>query len=86
MPALEKLFRVRIGSKGQVVIPKSIREAYNIGKDGEILMIPLKEGILLKPTKGTLRLRGLLKGLNANVTECEAILAEAKKALLKGCG
>ena len=85
MSAVEKLFRVKVSSKGQVVIPKPIREAYGIGKDDEILMIPVKEGILIKPLKKTtLRLRGLLKELDVDIAECEAILAEAKRKLVRG--
>ncbi len=72
-------FRVKVGSKGQVVIPKPLREAYGIEEGREILMIPVEDGILVKalPT-GSGKLRGLLADLNVDLRECEGILAEAK--------
>ncbi len=85
MPVLEELFKVRVSSKGQVVIPKPLREAYGISRNSEIIMIPLEEGILIRPAgKVRPRLRGLLRDLDVDVAECGAILAEAKRALLKG--
>jgi len=81
---LERLFKVRVSSKGQVVLPKHIREALNLHKGDELLLIPTEEGILMKlPSKGAEGLRGLLKGLDVDVAECEAILSEAKRSLAR---
>jgi len=77
-------FRVKVSSKGQVVIPKPLREAYGIKEGREVLMIPVENGILVKalPVKGR-ELRGLLASLNVDIRECEDILAEAKKSLFR---
>jgi len=72
-------FRVRVSSKGQVVIPKVLRDAYGIKEGDEVLMVPVEEGILVRtlPVKSD-SLRGLLTDLCVGIGECEAILAEAK--------
>ena len=77
-------FRVKVSSKGQVVIPRPLRDAYGIREGSEILMIPTREGILVKalPVKGD-SLRGLLADLDVDIEECEAILAEARKTLFR---
>jgi len=81
---LERLFKVRVSSKGQVVLPKHIREALNLNKGDELLLIPTEEGILMKlPSKGAEGLRGFLKGLDVNIAECEVILSEAKRSLAR---
>ena len=77
-------FRVKVSSKGQVVIPKPLRDAYDIKEGSEVLMVPVRDGILVRtlPLRGS-RLRGLLAGLGVSAEECEAILAEAKRTLFK---
>jgi len=80
---IRELFRVKVSAKGQVVIPKTIRGAYHLNEGTEILFVPLKEGVLIKPMEKTLRLRGLLSELKVDPLECEAILAEAKRRLTK---
>jgi len=81
---LERLFKVKVSSKGQVVIPKHIREALNLNEGDELLLVPTKEGIIMKqPSKEDRRLRGLLKGLDVNIAECEAILSEARRSLTR---
>lgn len=81
---IEKLFEVKMSTKGQVVIPKPLREAFHFREGETVLMIPVKEGILMRhssPKK--ISLRGLLKGIDVNMTECEMLLAEAKRSLFK---
>jgi len=82
---LEKVFRVKLSSKGQVVIPKHVRKALNLGKGDELLLVSTEDGILMKPPskKESGEIRGLLKGLDVNPGECEAILSEAKISLTK---
>jgi len=81
---LERLFKVRVSSKGQVVLPKHIRRSLNLNKGDELLLIPTEEGILMKlPSKRAEGLRGLLKGLDVDIAECETILSEAKRSLAK---
>ena len=77
-------FRVKVSSKGQVVIPKPLRDAYGIHEGGEVLMIPVEEGILVKvPSMRGDSLRGLLTDLDVDLEECEAILAEAEKSIFR---
>lgn len=85
MPELiETLFRVKVSSKGQVVIPKHVRKTLDVNEGDELILIPTNEGIIMKPhTEKTGGLRGLLKGLEIDIDECEAILSEAKKSLSK---
>ena len=40
--------RVRVGPKGQIVIPKALRDAYNIREGGEIIIEPRDDGILIR--------------------------------------
>jgi len=77
-------FRVKVSSRGQVVIPKLLREAYGIKEGQEVLMIPVENGILVKalPIRGG-KLRGLLADLDVDIKECENILAEARRSLFR---
>ena len=77
-------FRVKVSSRGQVVIPKLLREAYGIKEGQEVLMIPVENGILVKalPIRSG-KLRGLLADLDVDIKECENILAEAKRSLFR---
>ena len=38
--------RIRVGPKGQVVIPKVFRDAYGIKEGGEVVIIPTEEGLI----------------------------------------
>ena len=40
--------RVRLGSKGQVVIPKILREAYGMYARQEVIITEKEEGVLIK--------------------------------------
>ena len=40
--------RVRIGSKGQIVIPKIFRQAYKFYPEQEVIIQNEKEGVLIK--------------------------------------
>lgn len=44
---------VTVGEKGQIVIPKKIREDFKIGKGTKLLISEDKEKITLKPAKLT---------------------------------
>ena len=41
----------KLSSQGQVIIPKSLREAHHWEADQELLVIDVGDGILLKPKK-----------------------------------
>jgi len=54
-------YRSRVGPKGQVTLPKPLREKYHLKEGENILIVPGEEGIVLK--HGASRtLRGRLKG------------------------
>ncbi len=82
---LEQLFKVRLSTKGQLVIPKHIREALNLKEGDELLLVPTEGGILMKTLSKEEegKLRGLLKGLGVDAGECEAILKQARRSLAK---
>ena len=40
--------KVKVGPKGQIIIPKPLREAYNIKEGGNVLIEPREEGILIR--------------------------------------
>ncbi|AEC52310.1 hypothetical protein PNA2_1395 [Pyrococcus sp. NA2] len=40
--------RLKVGPKGQIVIPKIFREAYGIKEGGEVIVEPTDEGLVIK--------------------------------------
>jgi len=40
--------KIRVGPKGQIVIPKVLREAYNIVEGGIVIIEPREDGILIR--------------------------------------
>ena len=56
----------RVTSKGQIVIPKKLRERYKIAPAMTIRSIPREEGLLMVPETGDVikAARGMLKGSN----------------------
>jgi len=40
--------KIRVGPKGQIVIPKVLREAYNIVEGGTVIIEPREDGILIR--------------------------------------
>lgn len=44
---------MKVGEKGQITIPKHLRERFGLQKDSEVELIPEKDGILIqKRTRG----------------------------------
>ena len=55
--------KIKVGMRGQVVIPKKLRKKYNI-ENGVILEVDdTEEGLLLKPYNPVAELKGVGKGL-----------------------
>jgi antitoxin PrlF len=55
-------YRSKMTSKGQVTIPKDLRDRFGLKEGEEVLMVPENEGILLKHRMDSMRsLRGLLR-------------------------
>ena len=42
---------VKLSSKGQLVIPKSVRDAFDWKRGTEFRVEPLRDGVLLRPTR-----------------------------------
>jgi len=40
--------RIRVGSKGQILIPKVFRERYGIESNGFVILEPTDEGLLIR--------------------------------------
>ncbi len=55
-------YQSKMTSKGQVTIPKDLRDRFGLKEGEEVLMVPENEGILLKHRMDSMRsLRGLLR-------------------------
>ncbi|WP_297488117.1 AbrB/MazE/SpoVT family DNA-binding domain-containing protein [Thermococcus sp.] len=55
------MVRVKVSSKGQIVLPKIIREKFDIREGDEIEVLDLGDEIVLVPVKKNLKLRGLVR-------------------------
>ena len=80
----KKVFEVKITSKGQMVIPKILREKYNLKQGSKVKIITTSEGILIKSS-----LEGPWTGLRGMMTsswkskDLDQLIEEAKKSLFK---
>ncbi len=55
-------YRAKLTSKGQISIPKELRERFQLRVGEEVLLIPQDEGIILKPGLNPMRrLRGVVR-------------------------
>jgi AbrB family looped-hinge helix DNA binding protein len=77
MIATLKLDTVSFGTKGQVVIPRRLRQEFEIEDGTKATVVSTPDGILLKPiTRSYIKsLRGSLKGTKA----METFMAERKR-------
>ncbi len=86
--ALEKkLHDAKITSKGQIVIPKPVRDAYGLKEGMRIYLVATETGILLKPRfeKPWAGLRGLMK-VEWGSLDLDSLVEEAKRAIFKPAG
>jgi AbrB family looped-hinge helix DNA binding protein len=44
-----------VGPKGQITIPKELREKYHMHEGEEVVLLPSEEGVLIKHPPSTLR-------------------------------
>ena len=62
-----------VGPKGQITLPKSLREKYHVLEGEEVILVPQEEGILVKHKPSTLRamFRGKidLKGFEEDIKQ-----------------
>ena len=68
---MEKVKKVRLSSKGQIVIPRWIREKLDLRKGDELLVELDKSCIVLKPVVKLSKLRGIdnVKGLSKELDD-----------------
>jgi AbrB family looped-hinge helix DNA binding protein len=52
---------VKVSSKGQIVLPKSLREKFGINPGDEVEILDFGNEIVLVPLKRGIKLRGLVK-------------------------
>ncbi|WP_297457858.1 AbrB/MazE/SpoVT family DNA-binding domain-containing protein [Thermococcus sp.] len=52
---------VKVSSKGQIVLPKAIREKFGIKEGDELEVLDFGDEIVIVPVKKDLKLRGLVK-------------------------
>jgi len=79
-----RIFDVKVAKKGQIVIPKPLRERFRIREDSRVTLVATEEGIVIRPAiqRPWLGLRGLLKGA-LTAEELDRLLEEAKRSLLE---
>ena len=72
--------RLKVGPKGQIIIPKPLRDAYNIVEGKTILIEPLEEGILIRKALSKDELlewikkrKGSLKGVRGRLGDLSRI-------------
>ncbi|WP_297466310.1 AbrB/MazE/SpoVT family DNA-binding domain-containing protein [Thermococcus sp.] len=76
--------RLKVGPKGQIVIPKVFREAYGIKEGGEVIVEPTEKGLIILPKKSREDLiRELLEWKRKNATGKPAKLGELKNVSLE---
>jgi len=68
--------RVKVGARGQVVIPKKVRKRLNIDHGVILELEETEQGILLKPYDPVRKLRGLGKGLFGDPVKYQRKLRE----------
>lgn len=54
----------KVGAKGQVVIPKPIRDRLGIRPGDEVVFVPEEEGVRIEPARDLSDLSGRFKGLS----------------------
>lgn len=75
---------IKLSSKGQLVIPKSVRDAFEWKRGMEFRVEPVKEGVLLRPLRlfAPTRVRDVLGC--ANYSGRPKSVAEMAKAIQSG--
>ena len=80
----QRIFHTKVAKKGQIVIPKPLRERFRIKEDSRITLVATEEGVLIRPThqKPWSGLRGLIRGTLTG-KELDRLFEEAKRSLLR---
>ncbi|WP_309493611.1 AbrB/MazE/SpoVT family DNA-binding domain-containing protein [Candidatus Hecatella orcuttiae] len=78
--------KVKVGSKGQILIPKILRERYGINQGESVTIEPASEGLLIRgkpsPDEVMRRLKNHVEKIKTMATE-EPKLGDLKKTYLE---
>ncbi|CAD55688.1 AbrB/MazE/SpoVT family DNA-binding domain-containing protein [Pyrococcus abyssi] len=72
--------RLKVGPKGQIVIPKVFREAYGIKEGGEVIIEPTDKGLVIK---APLDVKTLMEKLKERRKNMKGVGIQAKLGDLK---
>jgi AbrB family looped-hinge helix DNA binding protein len=80
----KRIFEVKITSKGQMVIPKPLREKYNLMEGSRVKIIATRDGLLIKPRLEApwIGLRGMMRR-DWKDKSLDQLIEEAKRSLFK---
>lgn len=80
----QRIFETKVAKKGQIVIPKPLRDRFRIRENSHVRLVATEEGVLIRPAlqKPWLGLRGVLRGA-LTIEELDRLLEEAKESLLE---
>lgn len=80
----QRIFDTRVAKKGQIVIPKALRDKFRIRENSRVRLVATEEGVLIRPMhqKPWSGLRGHIKG-SLTIGELDRLLEEAKLSLLE---
>jgi AbrB family looped-hinge helix DNA binding protein len=81
---LQRVFNVKVAKKGQIVIPKPLRDRFRIHANSRVTLTAVDEGVLIRPPspKPWSHLRGMLRGKMA-AGEFDELMEEAKRSLFR---
>jgi len=77
-------FRLKVGPKGQIVIPKVFRETYKIREGGYVFIKPEKDGILIRGVEDPDKLIEWIRERRMRVKGLKGKLGELSNVDLEG--
>lgn len=75
--------RVKVGPKGQIIIPKVLREAYKIREGGYAILEPLDEGLVIRGVEDPNKIIEWIRERRMKSKGVEARLGELAKVDLE---
>ena len=75
----ERIYDTRVTKKGQILIPKPLRDRFRIRENSRVRLVAAEEGVLIRPTlqKPRSGLRGVLRDA-LTIEALDRLLEEAK--------
>lgn len=72
-------YRSTLTSKGQITIPKELRDKYNLKEGEQVMITASKDGLIVRPATNPLReLRGYMKE-EVNLEKAEKFISTIRK-------